>query len=170
MSENRFLQTLRAYNVLDSGESSEPTKKVAECYLRLMGFPVRVDPTLKPGEWRPEPGAKNLVLQQEVGKATTDYIPTTTPASEVEYLTARLKMAESANAAMAAQVTRVNAEKQSMAAEIADLKASINAMSLASMVNAVSAAEVRPLIEELRELTLSRGSLAKCNAVLERLK
>jgi len=135
-----------------------------------MGFPVRVDPTLKPGEWRPEPGAKNLVLQQEVGKATTDYIPTTTPASEVEYLTARLKMAESANAAMAAQVTRVNAEKQSMAAEIADLKASINAMSLASMVNAVSAAEVRPLIEELRELTLSRGSLAKCNAVLERLK
>lgn len=99
-----------------------------------------------------------------------DDIPTTTPASEVEHLTARLKLAEGANATLAARLARADAEKQSMAAEIADLKASINAMSLASMVNAVSAAEVRPLIEELRELTLSRGSLAKCNAVLERLK
>lgn len=117
--------------------------------LTCMGFPVRVDPTLKPGEWR---------------------LPTTSPSREVEYLTARLKMAESANATLAARLARADAEKQSMVAEIADLKASINAMSLASMVNAVSSAEVRPLIEELREHTLSRGTLAKCNAVLERLK
>lgn len=133
---------------------------------KYAGLNVRVDPALGPGEWRLVPAKP----QQEIGKPATAYIPTTSPSREVEYLTARLKMAESANATLASRLARVDAEKQSMVAEIADLKASINAMSLASMVNAVSAVEVRPLIEELREHTLSRGTLAKCNAVLERLK
>lgn len=158
MSQNSFLEALRAYNLLDSDD------------FKYLGFPVRVDPTLKPGEMRLEHRARGVVLQQKIEEATADYIPTRPPFSEVEYLTARLKLAESANATLAARLARADAEKQSMVAEIADLKASINAMSLASMVNAVSASEVRPLIEELREHTLSRGTLAKCNAVLERLK
>lgn len=113
---------------------------------------------------------RRLLLHREASKFATGYIPTMSPSREVEHLTARLKLAESANATLSCRLARADAERKSMAAEIADLKASINAMSLASMVNAVSASEVRPLIEELREHTLSRGTLAKGNAVLERLK
>lgn len=120
------------------------------------GFPVKFDDSLKPGEIRlvrdPDPHDRWAILRDDLDKAKGE-----------------LRQARQDGSEVAARLVREREKVTALAAENACLKATLSAMMNVAAQQAPSA-DVKPLIEELRDTTQSRSTFAKCNAVLEKMK
>lgn len=139
---------MREHRQVGDGVLSEPTGKLA-----YGGFPVRFDDSLKPGEVRlvQDRHDRWAILRADLDKTKGE-----------------LRQARQEGSELAARLVREREKVTALAAENACLKATLTAMM--NVAAQAPTADVKPLIEELRDTTQSRSTFAKCNAVLEKMK
>lgn len=140
----------------DSVLTEPPAENLLTGKLTYGGFPVRIDDSLKPGEVRfvrdQDPHDRWAILRADLDKAKGE-----------------LRQVRQEHTDVAGRLVREREKVTALAAENACLKATLSAMMNVAAQQAPSA-DVKPLIEELRDTTQSRSVFARCNAVLEKLK